>query len=132
NFDATDRGACTVRRSRTNTPLQALNLLNDQAYVELAFGLAERVLSEKAAADDKARLDFAFRCCLVRKPTAEELAVLQLILAEERQRVAEDVALVKTLNSHWKPKAKVDAAELAVWFRVAEVLLNLDEMITRT
>jgi len=131
NFDATDRGVCTVKRSRTNTPLQALNLLNDQAYVELAFGLAERVLTEKPAADDAARLEFAFRCCLVRKPTSNERNVLQSILAEERTNLTAAPSQVKTLNSHWTPRAKLDETELAVWFRVAEVLLNLDEMITR-
>ncbi|MHC4880538.1 MAG: DUF1553 domain-containing protein, partial [Planctomycetota bacterium] len=132
NFDATDRGACTVRRSRTNTPLQALNLLNDQAYVELAFGLAERVLTEQPAVDDAARLEHAFRCCLVRKPTGNELKVLLSILAEERAHLAADAAQVKSLNAHWTPKSKLDETELAAWFRVAEVLLNLDEMITRS
>ena len=131
NFDATDRGVCTVKRSRTNTPLQALNLLNDQAYVELAFGLAERVLTEQPKADDVARLDHAFRCCLVRKPTGDELKVLQSVLADERANLTADASHVKELNAHWSPKTKLDETELAIWFRVAEVLLNLDEMITR-
>jgi hypothetical protein len=131
NFDATDRGVCTVKRSRTNTPLQALNLLNDQAYVELAFGLAERVLTEQSAADDAARLEYAFRCCLVRRPTDDELKVLQSALAEERANLKANPSQVRTLNSHWTARAKLDETDLAVWFRIAEVLLNLDEMITR-
>ena len=71
-FDAADGFSACTRRLRSNTPLQALTLLNDQQFFEFAGGLADRVRREAPAADLPARIDFAFRCCLARAPTAFE------------------------------------------------------------
>lgn len=106
NFDATARTACTIKRSRSNTPLQALTLLNDPVYVEAATALAARVLRELPDASTDARLRHAFQFCLTREPAAEELALL-------RPHVANDPA---------SPRA---------WQQVATALLNLDETITK-
>ncbi|MBL9199321.1 MAG: PSD1 domain-containing protein [Opitutaceae bacterium] len=109
NFDATGRGACTVRRSRSNTPLQALTLLNDPVYVEAAAALAKRVTQELPDATDDARLRHAFGLCVARPPAAVELEALRHLLAQ--QRAAKD--------------------DPAAWQAVASALLNLDETITK-
>src|SRR5262249_37943930 len=82
-FDAPNREVCTVERPRTNTPLQALVLLNDPAFVEAARNLAQRVLKE-GGSEDGERLKFAFRLCTARVPNPTELLVLTRVL--ERQR----------------------------------------------
>ncbi|MBL9190478.1 MAG: PSD1 domain-containing protein [Opitutaceae bacterium] len=109
NFDATARTACTVRRSRSNTPLQALTLLNDPVYVEAAAALAQRVHREQPDATDEARLRHAFRLCVAREPASIELAALHRLLAQQRG-------------------ARDDAT---AWRAVASALLNLDETITK-
>src|SRR5262249_44554406 len=73
-FDAPDRETCTVRRSRTNTPLQALVLMNDPTYVESSRKLAERMMTSASSADD--RIALAFRLATARRPSSEEVAVL--------------------------------------------------------
>ena len=110
NFDATARTACTVKRSRSNTPLQALTLLNDPVYVEAAQALARRVLQERPDAAPVERIRFAFQLCLTRPPSPVEVAALQTLIAQQTA-------------------AGRDAA--AVWQAVATTLLNLDEMITK-
>ena len=89
NFDAPDRGSCTVNRSRSNTPLQALTMLNDPAYAEMALALADRVLFECPSSDDRDRLEYSIQ--LVRVTTRDasgELEVLQRLLDDERNVVA--------------------------------------------
>ena len=109
NFDATARTACTVQRSRTNTPLQALTLLNDPVYVEAAKALARRVAADLPAAGADERLLHAFRLCLARAPSTIELAALRALLDAQRSARGEEAA----------------------WQAVATALLNLDEMITK-
>ena len=104
-FDAPTADTTTVRRSRSNSPMQALTTLNDEAYVEAAQALARRVLRE-APPDDAGRLRFAFRLCLGREPDGAEKDTLSTVLH------------------------KSSAPEQG-WFDVARVLLNLDETITR-
>jgi hypothetical protein len=129
NFDAPIRTTCTVKRSRSNTPLQALTLLNDRVYIEAALGLARRVLTEEAG--DAARLRYAFRVCLTRTPTATEAEVLSRLLTTARARYADDPkAAGKLVGGFALPKG-TDAATLAAWYEVATVLLNLDETITK-
>jgi len=108
-FDASARTACTVKRSRSNTPLQALTLLNDPVYVEAAAALATRVSRERPGATDEARLRHAFRLCVAREPAAVELAALDQLLAQ--QRAARD--------------------DSSAWQAIASALLNLDETITK-
>ncbi len=107
------RLACTVKRTRSNTPLQALTLLNDPVHVEAARALAERVLREVPKGDE-ARLSRAFRLCVARPPREKELAILTRLLQAQRTARA------------GKPKAE----ELA-WTDVATALLNLEETITK-
>ena len=131
-FDATDRSQCLVQRSRTNTPLQALTLLNDPAYVEIARALAARVIADRPEDDLGGRLDHAFRLCLARTPTPAEREALAEVYHRQRGRYADDPASASRLVGLGSGDGEgVDVVEWAAWFGVANVLLNLDEMITR-
>jgi hypothetical protein len=131
-LDAPDRETCTVRRSRTNTPLQALVLMNDPTYVEAARKFAERILREGGESTDD-RLAFAFKSVLARSPSAAELAVLRRVL--DRQQAAFAVrpeAAAKLLTIGESPAdASFDAAELAAWAMTASAILNTDEALTK-
>ncbi len=134
NFDAPDRGSCTVRRGRSNTPLQALTLLNDPAYAEMALAMADRILSQSPRQDDAGRIDFAIRLALARAATDKEIRLLQTLLEHERAQVKNDNATIeartKTPFADMKLRT-TDKAELAAWFAIANVLLNLDETISQ-
>jgi mono/diheme cytochrome c family protein len=123
-FDAPDGYSTCTRRIRSNTPLQALALLNDTAFFEFAENLATRVLKE-VPANDTARLEHAFRLCLARKPSATESARLAELLKGETASVTETEAKAV------KAPAGVEPKQFAAWTTVARVLLNLDETITR-
>ena len=130
-FDAPDREVCTVRRPRTNTPLQALVLLNDPTYLEAARHLAERVLGAVQKEDE--RLALIFRMATGRKAEKKELSILQAVFIDQlaRYKASEPaaVALLKAGDSaystRWTP------AELAAWTLVASTVLNLDETVTK-
>ena len=92
NFDAPDRASCVVGRSRSNTPLQALTLMNDPAYVEMALSLAERIVVDQPDSDERTRIEYAFRLCVARTPQAEEVATLQSLWQQERERFEADNA----------------------------------------
>jgi hypothetical protein len=131
NFDAPDRQVCTVRRPRTNTPLQALELLNDPTYIEASRVLGERLLA--SSSDDSDRLDHAFRLVLARAPKPEETAILLRLLAEQRRHFEQSETAANQLlriGEHSIP-AGMPASELAAWTVVASTLLNLDETITK-
>jgi mono/diheme cytochrome c family protein len=131
-FDAPSREESCVRRPRSNTPLQALVLLNDPTYVEAARALATRIVT--AGGDsDASRLEFAMRAVLARRPTdAEREVLLKLYHQHHEQFDADAEAAARLLaTGQSKPPADVDAAELAAWTSVARVLLNLHETITR-
>jgi hypothetical protein len=127
-FDAPEGTSTCTRRNRSNTPLQALTLLNDQGFVEYAQGLAARVLGEEQG--DAARLDHAFRLCLARAPQPEERAVLTRVLARQRAAFAAAPEGAKALLPATLPEG-VRPDEFAAWVAVARVLMNLDEFITR-
>jgi len=131
-FDAPDRETCTVRRATTNTPLQALVLLNDPTYVEAARKLAERILTE-APATPSGRIDFAFRLATARRPSEYELGVLQRVYAEQLVHYQANVeAARKLLAVGESPRNdKLNEAELAAWTMVASMILNLDEVLTK-
>ncbi|MGB4708395.1 MAG: PSD1 and planctomycete cytochrome C domain-containing protein [Fuerstiella sp.] len=135
NFDASARLACTVQRSRTNTPLQALTLLNDPVYVAAAEALARRVLQEKQTATIKQQIEYAFQLCTGRNPTKNEIGVL-LDLWETQHSVSVATSL-KQVDDKKSDKAKskfpagVSAAEFSAWKAVATTLLNLHETITK-
>jgi hypothetical protein len=130
-LDATSRESCTVRRVRTNTPLQALALLNDEAYFEAARALARRVFIE-APPDDRARATLAFRLCVARQPRREEIDRLVASYHAQGQRFAadRDAAATVTAGIDWPATAGI-AAERAAWTMVANALLNLDETMTK-
>ena len=109
NFDAPNRSACTIQRSRSDTPLQALTLMNDPAYVEMARALATHA-AHSTAYDLRAKVISAFRTVLTRSPTDAEAATLSKVYEKEKT---------------------AGASEDEAWFSVASVLLNLHETITR-
>ncbi len=132
-FDASTREECVVQRPRSNTPLQALVLLNDPSYVEAARGFAARVIRE-AGADPQARLDRAFRLAVSRPPRPEEVSVLMNLLTRHYNQYAENPGAARALLSAGQSPipADIDPAELAGWTSLARVLLNLHETITRS
>ncbi|MFO0901246.1 MAG: DUF1553 domain-containing protein [Pirellulales bacterium] len=128
-FDAPNREVCTVRRPRSNTPLQALVTLNDPVYIEAAQALARRMIAEGGASTAD-RLAFGFRTCLTRLPSAAELERLTTLYDDLRARYAGDEPLARSLATDpiGPPPEGVAIADLAAWTAVANVLLNLDEM----
>ena len=133
NFDSAGREACTVRETRTNTPLQALNLMNDAAFVEAARVLAQRVMIEVPATPEK-RLALAFQLATGRPPKPREQKVL---LAGFEQHLKEyeqnpKAALNLMISSREFPiDEKLDICELAAYTAQASLILNLDEVITK-
>src|SRR5262245_40552294 len=127
-FDAPDRETCTVRRARTNTPLQALILMNDPTYIEASRKLAERMLLEGGSTPEE-RITFAFRLATSRKPNPGELTILRRVLDQQLMRFrADQAAALKLLSVGESPRNdQLPPAELAAWSIVASVILNLDE-----
>jgi hypothetical protein len=146
-FDATRRDTCVVKRSRTNTPLQALVVLDDPVFVEAAIGLARRVLRERSVdgkgertdegtgegpGDVRARLAHALRVCVAREPRANEIDELSRLFARTRERFARDPSAAEKLVKQTQLDVSgLDAVDLAAWTVIANVLLNLDETITK-
>jgi hypothetical protein len=131
-FDAPDGTQTCTRRNRSNTPLQALNLLNDEAFIEFAQALAGRTLRETGPnAGDAARVGHAFRLCTAREPFEDERAVLLDLLKAQRNAFAADPQGANDLLAKDKCPDGVEAREFAAWTMVSRVLLNLDEAITR-
>jgi hypothetical protein len=130
NFDAPNRESACYRRERSNTPLQALQLMNDVQFFEAARGLATRMLE---IADSAARIDFAYRSVLSRPPTAEERELILAFQADKLasyQQASESARAAITFGDS-KPPANADPVELAAWTLVANLILNLDESIVR-
>ena len=128
-FDAPDANATCTRRNRSNTPLQALTLLNDKGFFEFAQALASRVLSE-APKDEIAQIRHAFQLCLARQPNSAERDRLQALLSMLEEHLAGDPKEAARLAPANLPR-DVSATQAAAWTLVARVLLNLDEFITR-
>ncbi len=130
-FDAPSRQICTAIRSRTNTPLQALVMMNDPIFIRSAGSLAQKTLSSKAASDrDKAR--FLFRSVLSRLPADHEIDLLVNIVQEQQQVYGADAQGADALiQSAGITDPKHDKTQLAAWTNLASVILNLDEAITR-
>jgi mono/diheme cytochrome c family protein len=134
-FDAPNGDFSCVRRSRSNTPLQALMTLNEPVFVECSQALALLTLKD-GGSTDASRVDFAFRRCVSRQPTADEAAELSALLAKQVQRFSQpdakplEVALADLSTAPQLP-AGTTPAHLAAWTVVSRVLLNLDETITK-
>ena len=135
NFDAPSREECTAIRVVSNTPQQALTLLNDPTFVEAARAFAERLLSEPTATNtpDIARVDRAFELAAARPATALERASLLDYLASQRKLFQSGEADPdKLLRVGLRPaNATLDKVELAAWTSLCRVVLNLHETITR-
>ena len=132
NFDVPNREQSCTRRERSNTPLQALQLLNDVQHVEAARALAQRMLTT-GGADGSERIRFLFRTVLAREPQPVELEILSRQLNEQlaRYRASEDDARKLVMQGESKPDEKLPAAELAAYTLLASTVLNLDETVMR-
>jgi hypothetical protein len=130
-FDAANRETCVVRQTRTNTPLQSLTLLNDVTFVEAARVLAERVMKEKTAPAD--RLTLAFRLVVARLPRPAELRVLLAGLDHHQRhyRAHPDAARALVSAGECARDEALNVSELAAYTATANLLLNLDEVITK-
>ena len=134
-FDTPNGDAACVKRTRSNTPMQALTALNEPIFMECSRALAQRTLSE-GGDDDQSRLEYAFQRCLTRKPSAAERKLLsELLLKEEARFSAPDAEPWKiAANDPANPPPLAPAAtpaKLAAWTVVSRALLNLDETITK-
>jgi hypothetical protein len=131
-FDAPNRDICTVRRARTNTPLQALVTLNDQVYIETAQALARRILKDGGATTQE-RVIFAFRQCLTRPPKDDEVQRLVKLFDETKKALAADATKAKQLATIplGPEPAGMTTLDLATWTVVGNVLLNLDETLMK-
>ncbi len=129
NFDLKERNVTSCSRERSNTPLQALNLLNDPVFFEMSQGLALRVLQEAPDESFDARLDYAYKTCLARLPRVDEKEEMLGYYIKQRELLNE----TPEMTSAWFPAAfkNLDQLEAASWVGVSRILLNLDEFITR-
>jgi hypothetical protein len=131
-FDAPSRETCTVRRERTDTPLQALLLLNETQYVECARALAGRTLREGGKTLEE-RIVYLFRRATARGPDARELAELVAVYRDNLATYSHDREAAKKLIAvgESKPDATLNPSELAAWTMVANLVLNLDEVLNK-
>jgi len=131
-FDAPTREYCVVRRARTNTPLQALTLLNDPQFVEASRAFAQRIMTETAH-DPKQRIIYAFRLATARAPSADEMKVLLDVYQQQlaEYRIDQDAAQKLLSVGSFKAQSGLDRSELAAWTTVASMILNLDETVTK-
>jgi hypothetical protein len=130
-FDAPDREVCTVRRSRTNTPLQALILMNDPTYVEASRKFAERIMQKEKTSEG--RLALAWRLATARTPTERESTILKRVLDKQLQIYQQNPKLAQDLMRVGESARdqELSAPELAAYTIVGSVILNLDEVVTK-
>jgi Protein of unknown function (DUF1553)/Protein of unknown function (DUF1549) len=131
-FDAPSREICAIKRVRTNTPLQSFVTLNDPAYVEAAQALARRIVSE-GGADVRARVSYGLRLCLCRQAEPEQVEPLVALYEAEfgRYRLDSQAAMALSGEASGSNPPATSVAELAAWTTVANVLLNLDAVLTK-
>lgn len=130
HFDAPSRTACVVKRSRSNTPLQALTLLNDPVYVESSRAFAQRLLAAGLDLSVDGRIRHAFHLALAREPIERERAAIRNLHRETRARFEAEPARARELAGPRVARGKDDSIELATWQTVAAALLNLVETVT--
>jgi mono/diheme cytochrome c family protein len=130
-FDAPTREYCVVRRPRTNTPLQALALMNDPQFVDASIGFAQRILGEGGSSAED-RLNHAFQIATARPPSDDERAVLLDMLREHLNHYESNRSAAEKLigSASFKVAEGLNASELAAWALIANLLLNLDETLT--
>jgi hypothetical protein len=131
NFDSPNREQCSVFENRTNSPLQALDLMNDVTFVEASRKFAERMLAEGGATPDS-RIDYGYKLLLARAPSAKQK---QILLTTEARMAADfhndPAAARQYLQQGESPIGRKDPAELAAWTSIASLMLNMDEAITK-
>ncbi len=129
-FDAPDSNVCSVRRERSNTPLQSLTLLNDPVFFECAQALGRRIVEESGCDCVEGRIRYAVELCLGREPSGEELALLGRLWGDlERECRSRPEAAAKLVGP--SKTAAVDVSEAAAWVALGRTILNLDEFVTR-
>ena len=131
-FDVPGREACRVRRARTDTPLQALTLMNDLTFVEAARVLAQRMLQEGGLTESQ-KLSYGFKCVLSRAPTTEELRYLSAGLQKRLAKYQKDPGAARDLISVglYRVDKSLDPALLAAYTVAASTILNLDEAVNK-
>ncbi len=131
-LDAPSRESCTVRRERTNTPMQALMLMNDPQYFEAARTFAERILKEGGTTTQE-RLAYAFEMATARLPKSDEEALLLTTLEAQMEELEADPAAAEALIhvGASEPDETLDAIEVAAWTMIANLILNLDEVVNK-
>ena len=132
SFDAPNREVCTVRRSVTNTPLQALVLLNDPQFVEASRALGQRIMLHGGSGEDE-RIRFAFRAVLSRAPNSREAELVRRTLHRELERFQRDpqAAAAYLAIGEADRESSLLVEEHAAWSTVAMLLLNMSETITK-
>jgi hypothetical protein len=131
NFDSPNREQCAVFENRTNSPLQALDLMNDVTFLEASRKFAERIMAEGGATPET-RIDYGYRLLLARTPSAKQKQVLLTAQARMSADFHHDPAAAKQfLQQGESPVARADPAELAAWTSIASLMLNMDEAITK-
>ncbi len=132
NFDGPNREQFCTLRERSNTPLQALQLLNDTQHFEAARAFGERILTEGGSTPEE-RITFAYRATLSRSPSADELAIVRQALKQCQARYQSDPAAAKQVVAvgESKPRGHFEPTELAAYTLIANLILNLDESVTR-
>lgn len=131
NFDANERMTCRVERNRSNTPLQALTLMNDPAYIEAAMSFAKRIVTEKPQGSRIDRFRHAFNIAVTREPKQRETTALQTLYREQLKAAKADTEATKEFIGKFDKPKDLHDAEFVAWYAVAAALLNLDETITK-
>jgi hypothetical protein len=132
SLDASSREFCVVNRSRTNTPLQALMLMNETGFIEAARAAAERTLAEDGLTESE-RIDRAFRSATARHPSPQERKQIATALARYRSHFARDPEAAASLQKvgEYRSSRGLETIEMAAWTMVFSLILNLDEVIVR-
>ena len=134
NFDAPSRDECVADRTRSNSPQQALTLLNDPQFVEASIAFAADLLGDESLKDFASRLNAAFKRAVARGPANIERDGLLKFYEDQKEYYAKNEPEIKALlgkNGNFKPDGSLDRVELAAWSQVCRVILNLHETITR-
>lgn len=133
NFDAVPGNLSCVRRSTSNTPMQALTALNEPMFLECSIALAAKTIRKNVGGDIKQRLSFAYQRCVQRDPTSDEISVMTKFIDRQSRRIASGELVAKPILSSGSllDVSDLDADELAAWTLACRVILNLDETITR-
>ncbi|MEO7582146.1 MAG: DUF1553 domain-containing protein, partial [Ferruginibacter sp.] len=130
-FDASNRDQCEVKRGKTNTPLQALMMMNDPTVLEASRALAQKLLNDKLT--DDAAITKAFRLIICRTPTPKEMGILKSYLADQRQAFASGKLDAKITLQHgvYPMDAQQNKNETAAWMKLVNAMYNMEEAITR-